>query len=242
MKEPPYNAMKGVILVSILLNIVLLTIVFSGVDLLQSTAIATSPTVLLQSNRLPTVFASDAPMILSLKKNLNINLTATVDWEELNDNINAAVRSDGYCSRRNAMTRAAAMVAGVSALVASSPGYTAETKQVKMGVGLNGSDVGSYIPESYIPDVGYLTFEPRKISICKGDSVEWVNNVAGPHSVLFDEDLIPTGVTQEELSMVDKLYEVGDTFTMKFDVAGTYEYFCVPHRGAGMNARLVVAG
>jgi len=235
MKEPTYNAMKGVILVSILLNIVLLTIVFSGVDLLQSTAIATSPTVLLQSNRLPTVSASDAPMTLSLKKNLNINLTATVDWEELNDNINAAVRSDGYCSRRNAMTRAAAMVAGVSALVASSPGYTAETKQVKMGVGLNGSDVGWYVP-----DVGYLTFEPSKISICKGDTVEWVNNVAGPHNVVFDEDAIPVGVSQDELSMVDKLYEVGDTFTMKFDVAGSYGYYCEPYRGAGMNGLVVV--
>ena len=66
------------------------------------------------------------------------------------------------------------------------------------------------------------------------------NNKGGPHNVVFDEDAIPSGVSQEAISMDDQLGEEGDTFTMKFTTAGTYEYYCEPHRGAGMNAVLVV--
>ena len=67
-----------------------------------------------------------------------------------------------------------------------------------------------------------------------------VNNKAGPHNVVFDEDNIPSGVDQEAISMDDQLGEEGDTFSMKFDVAGAYGYYCEPHRGAGMEATLVV--
>lgn len=40
--------------------------------------------------------------------------------------------------------------------------------------------------------------------------------------------------------MDEQLGEEGDTFTMKFTTTGTYEYYCEPHRGAGMNGVLVV--
>ena len=83
-------------------------------------------------------------------------------------------------------------------------------------------------------DSGLLAFEPSKLTICAGDSVTWINNKAGPHNVVFDEDAIPSGVDQEAISMSDQLGEEGETFTMKFDKAGTYEYYCEHHRGAGM--------
>lgn len=67
------------------------------------------------------------------------------------------------------------------------------------------------------------------------------NNKGGPHNVVFDEDNIPGGVDQEKISMDDQLGEEGDTFTMKFDTAGEYGYYCEPHRGAGMGATLIVA-
>ena len=41
--------------------------------------------------------------------------------------------------------------------------------------------------------------------------------------------------------MDDQLGDEGDTFVMKFDVAGEYAYYCEPHRGAGMNGALIVA-
>lgn len=60
--------------------------------------------------------------------------------------------------------------------------------------------------------------------------------------MVFDEDNIPAGVDQEKISMIDEqLGEPGESFTMKFDTAGTYGYYCEPHRGAGMLGTLTVA-
>merc|ERR1712028_248380 len=64
----------------------------------------------------------------------------------------------------------------------------------------------------------------------------------GPHNVVFDEEAIPSGVNQESISMDTQLGDEGETFTKKFDVAGSYAYYCEPHRGAGMNGALVVEG
>jgi len=165
-----------------------------------------------------------SPMVNSLKNNLKTSLAATLDWNDLNSNLNTVVASNDYCSRRAAMARAAGLAAGVAATTVAAPAYAAETKDVKMG-----------------SDSGQLVFVPAKISICKGDSVKWTNNKGGPHNVVFDEENIPSGVDQEKISMDDQLGEEGDTFTMKFDTAGEYGYYCEPHRGAGMNALLVVA-
>lgn len=65
-------------------------------------------------------------------------------------------------------------------------------------------------------------------------------NKAGPHNVVFDEDAIPSGVSQEKISMEDQLAEEGESFVMKFDTAGDYAFYCEPHRGAGMNGNLIV--
>lgn len=165
-----------------------------------------------------------SPMVNSLKNNLKTSLAATLDWNDLNTNLNTVVASNDFCSRRAAMARAAGLAAGVAATTVAAPAYAAETKEVKMG-----------------SDSGQLVFVPAKISICKGDSVKWTNNKGGPHNVVFDEENIPSGVDQEKISMDDQLGEEGDTFTMKFDTAGEYGYYCEPHRGAGMNAVLVVA-
>merc|ERR1719161_2907406 len=80
-----------------------------------------------------------------------------------------------------------------------------------------------------------------EVKICKGDTVTWTNNKGGPHNVVFDEDAIPAGVSQEAISMDDQLGDEGATFSKKFDTAGTYAYYCEPHRGAGMNANLIVS-
>jgi plastocyanin len=165
-----------------------------------------------------------SPMVNALKNNMKTSLAATLDWNDLNSNLNTVVASNDYCSRRSAMARAAGLAAGVAATTVASPAYAAETKDVKMG-----------------SDSGQLVFVPAKISVCKGDSVKWTNNKGGPHNVVFDEDDIPSGVDQEKISMDDQLGEEGDTFTMKFDVAGNYGYYCEPHRGAGMAATLIVA-
>lgn len=165
-----------------------------------------------------------SPMVSSLKDNLKTPLAATMNWNEFNDNLKTIVASDDYCSRRSAMARAAGLAAGVAVATVNAPAYAAEKKTVKMGT-----------------DSGLLAFEPKTLKICSGDTVEWVNNKAGPHNVVFDEDDIPAGVDQEAISMEEQLGEEGDTFSMKFTTAGNYGYYCEPHRGAGMAASLTVA-
>lgn len=163
-------------------------------------------------------------MISALKSNLKTPLQMTMNWNELNHDLTTVVESSDRCTRRNAMTKAAGLIAGLGVATVSQPSYAAETVTVKMGA-----------------DSGLLVFEPKKVSVCKGDTVKWINNKAGPHNVVFDEDNIPSGVDQEAISMDDQLGEEGDSFSMKFDVAGTYGYYCEPHRGAGMEATLIVA-
>jgi plastocyanin len=142
----------------------------------------------------------------------------------LNDDLNTVVQSDNMCTRRHAMARAAGLAAGLALSSVNAPGFAAETKMVKMG-----------------SDAGQLVFVPDEVKICKGDTVTWTNNKGGPHNVVFDEEAIPSGVDAEAISMDDQLGDEGATYSKKFDVAGTYAYFCEPHRGAGMNAALIVS-
>mmetsp|Transcript_21947 Transcript_21947/g.50024 ORF Transcript_21947/g.50024 Transcript_21947/m.50024 type:complete len:236 (-) Transcript_21947:133-840(-) len=165
-----------------------------------------------------------SPFIPAMKSGMKTNLQAKLDWNELNDNLQTVVKSNDFCTRRQAMARAAGMAAGVSMATIAMPAYAAQTAEVKMGT-----------------DAGGLQFVPAKTTICSGDSVKWINNKGGPHNVVFDEEAIPEGVDQEKISMEEQLGEEGDTFTMSFTTKGEYSYYCEPHRGAGMNAVLVVS-
>ena len=98
-----------------------------------------------------------SPMIGSLKNSMyGTKLAMSLDWVDLNANLKTTVISDNYCTRRQAMTRAAGLAAGLGLAAISSPAYAAETKEVKMG-----------------SDTGLLAFVPQKTTICKGDSVKW---------------------------------------------------------------------
>jgi plastocyanin len=166
------------------------------------------------------------PMMSASREAVNTGAKGPVKALEmlaLNDDLNTVVQSDSYCTRRHAMARAAGLAAGLALSQVNAPAFAAETKTVKMG-----------------SDAGQLVFVPDEVKICKGDSVTWVNNKGGPHNVVFDEEAIPAGVDVEKISMDDQLGDEGATFTMKLDVAGKYSYFCEPHRGAGMNAEVIV--
>merc|ERR1719311_290177 len=127
----------------------------------------------------------------------------------LNDHLKTVVMSDDMCTRRRAMSRAAGLAAGLALSHVNTPAFAAETKTVKMGA-----------------DSGRLVFVPDELKICKGDTVTWVNNKAGPHNVVFDEENVPGGVNVESISMDGQLGEEGETFSKKFDTPGTYGYYC----------------
>ena len=82
--------------------------------------------------------------------------------------------------------------------------------------------------------------QPPSITVAKGETVEFVNNKALPHNVVFDEDNVPAGVNADAISHEDYLNGPGEKVTNKFDVAGTYGYYCEPHQGAGMAGKIIV--
>ena len=81
-------------------------------------------------------------------------------------------------------------------------------------------------------DAGMLAFEPSSITISTGDSVKFVNNKLAPHNAVFEG--------HDELSHPDLAFAPGESWEETFATAGTYNYYCEPHRGAGMVGKVVV--
>ena len=63
-----------------------------------------------------------------------------------------------------------------------------------------------------------FTFSPGTVEVAVGTTVTWTNNDTAPHTVTADDGGFDSG----ELAQ-------GGTFSMTFDTAGTYSYFCEIH-------------
>jgi plastocyanin len=81
-------------------------------------------------------------------------------------------------------------------------------------------------------DAGMLAFEPSTVTIKAGDTVKFVNNKLAPHNAVFDG--------HDELSHSDLAFAPGESWEETFSEAGTYDYYCEPHRGAGMVGKVIV--
>jgi len=123
-------------------------------------------------------------------------------------------------SRKFTLAISLALSLVISFFVVISPA-SADTFEVKMGA-----------------DNGMLKFEPSALTIHKGDTVKWVNNKLSPHNVVFDPAKSPADAAS--ISHKALVYSPGESFTTTFDEAGTYAYYCEPHRGAGMAATITV--
>ncbi|HEY9647631.1 MAG TPA: plastocyanin [Chroococcidiopsis sp.] len=91
----------------------------------------------------------------------------------------------------------------------------AETFTVKMGA-----------------DNGMLAFDPANLTVTAGDTVKWVNNKLPPHNIIFEGD---STKSHDQL-----LFSPGESYEVTFDTPGTYNYYCAPHRGAGMAGKITV--
>ena len=81
-------------------------------------------------------------------------------------------------------------------------------------------------------DAGMLAFEPSTVSISAGDTVKFVNNKLAPHNAVFEG--------HDELSHPDLAFAPGESWEETFSTAGSYDFYCEPHRGAGMVGTVVV--
>lgn len=96
-----------------------------------------------------------------------------------------------------------------------------------------------------------FAFDPRSIRVDSGETVVWENDDDVGHTVTAYEDAIPDGATYfasggfeseraARNAVSDGLIAPGETFEHTFEVAGTYEYYCIPHESGGMVGEVVV--
>jgi plastocyanin len=94
-------------------------------------------------------------------------------------------------------------------------------------------------------DNGGLMFQPATITVKHGDVVQWVNNKLPPHNVMFDSTKVPAAEAQmvSDLSHAKLMLKPSENYELTIAdnlVPGEYNYYCAPHRGAGMVGKIVV--
>ena len=99
-------------------------------------------------------------------------------------------------------------------------------------------------------DIGMSTsaFRPAEFAVAPGTTVVWRNTSGTAHTVTAYDDQIPDSAdffasgdfdsteaaSDAWLQNSGGSIDGGETYEHTFSVPGTYEYFCVPHEGAGM--------
>lgn len=87
-------------------------------------------------------------------------------------------------------------------------------------------------------------FEPDKITVPAGTTVEWKNDGTQVHDAtdrhelaLRDSDVAyPAGAAPFDSGYLAS----GQSFTTTFKVPGVYKYVCVPHEFGGMTGEVIV--
>ncbi|MEL7034304.1 MAG: plastocyanin [Cyanobacteria bacterium J06592_8] len=90
---------------------------------------------------------------------------------------------------------------------------------------------------------GGLQFSPRKVAVKPGDTVTFKNGMLAPHNVIFNPSNSADGSLAKTLSHNKLEYQASASFDVTIPedaTSGEYEFFCAPHRGAGMVGKLVV--
>ena len=110
------------------------------------------------------------------------------------------------------------------------PTASAETYTIKLGT-----------------DRGLLQFQPKKLTVKAGDTIEWKNNKVPPHNVVFYAKKNPTknAALAKSLSHKKLLMSPGQKVTTVIPAdatPGSYTFYCEPHRGAGMVGKIIVEG
>jgi len=86
-------------------------------------------------------------------------------------------------------------------------------------------------------------YDPIGLSVEPGTTVEWVNEAGSHSSTAYDEGNGGAEVTRipddAEPWNSEILSEEGGTFSYTFEVEGTYDYFCIPHKTLAMVGRVV---
>ncbi len=85
---------------------------------------------------------------------------------------------------------------------------------------------------------GITAFQPKFLTIKKGDTVTWVNKVDDLHNVITYPDGFPAGSQGFESPYFEN---AGDSWSYTFNNEGTYQYHCIPHILMGMRGVVTVS-
>jgi plastocyanin len=88
------------------------------------------------------------------------------------------------------------------------------------------------------------TYEPAKLTIKVGETVEWKNVGSSVHDASSDPS---TAINPTEVSnppgakpFDSGFLQPGQSYTYTFTVPGTYKYICAPHETSGMTGEVTV--
>ena len=66
--------------------------------------------------------------------------------------------------------------------------------------------------------INNFSFTPETLKVAAGTQVTWTNSDDTPHTVVIDDKTIKSNALDTD-----------EKFSFKFDIAGTYSYFCSVH-------------
>jgi plastocyanin len=118
--------------------------------------------------------------------------------------------------KKNTIVIASAVIAG--AIVAT---YVLSGMNMRVEGSRNGQEAP--IPENstavkIVANAGSNSFNPNPVEVKVGETVTWVNDDSGRHTVASKDGVFESGLMGK-----------GESFSYTFDKAGEYQYFCSPH-------------
>ncbi len=123
-----------------------------------------------------------------------------------------------------------------------------------VGIGLAGCTAIADLAEDHDVGMSAHEFLPDEFVVEVGDRVIWENTGSRAHTVTAYDGGQPEGATYfatgdfgSEAEAREDWYAdrggsiyTGDRFDHTFEVAGTHQYYCIPHERGGMVGRIVV--
>jgi plastocyanin len=137
-------------------------------------------------------------------------------------------------SRRGFM-RAATGTAAAAAGAAGTAAAESEEQETTEGEGGGGGGTR----EVTVGPGGSLEFDPADLEIQPGTTVHWTWD-SDNHNVVPSSKPEESGFQGTE-GGDDQTYNAGHEYSHTFEVEGDYEYYCTPHRQAGMTGAISVS-
>ena len=112
----------------------------------------------------------------------------------------------------------------LAALAIATLGATSAMSADKVTVPSEAAIAAADIPaDAVVVNISKLKYETPEITVKTGQTVVWVNKDTMPHNVEF-----PAGVAAEA-ALQGAMLKKDQAYSVTFNEAGTYNYFCTPH-------------